>query len=237
MKKVLLTFCILSLITSISRFFFQRRWQQTRLFPSGTTVTYDARKGITIIKPVSREWMFISTWSTTKLLWLQTQATVVINANYFWHTQNDFFIAGHHSLVATGVDTTYCARDKNLCGYIHTKNLHIEEWITFSNDALISAGPILLRKGIINPELTEQYSHRQRKTKRTILINSKEWVFFLLTQKNYTLPKIASYIQKKFWPETTAINLDWGPSTSLRTTDRSFLFNENERLPLFFVIK
>ena len=239
MKKTLL-FLLFSIVVlpSITLWFsLKERLHPSVSFPSWTTIVHDTLKGITIIKPNTREWFFSSTWTTAQTLGTNIKANAIVNANYFWLEKNKFFVAGHYSSDPTPIDTSYCERDKNLCGYITTSNLHIHEWLTITKEATIAAWPLLLRDGVINTDIKERHSHRQQKTKRTALINSKKGVFFIVTRKNYTLTGLASYIKKNFWATSTAINLDGWPSTSLRTSNTGFVFNEQARLPLFFIIK
>lgn len=214
-----------------------KRRYPSQVMPSWTTLFLDRFKGIILIKPSKREHTFFSSPTTaTRLAKNNNKSTAILNAWYFRRQQGKFFPAGIHALDPTAIHPHICTEDKNLCWFVELDTLTIKEWLTITKTPTITAWPILLRDGIINPEITERYSHRQKKAERTILLNTKKWPIFLVTKKQYTLPKIASYIAKTFGSGVTAINLDGWSSTSLRTDNPLFTKNPEKSLPTFFIV-
>lgn len=206
--------------------------------PSGATIVLDKLKGIYLIKPTAWELTFLSKGTTAAdLAATQPSWAIIINAGYFWRDANGFFPAGHFSLDATVVDQSHCDRDPNLCGYIFTDNLTIAEDLTFTKEPTIAAWPIMMLDGIVNKEIQQPRSHRQRKTYRTILIQTAQWPFFMVTKKQYTLDRLLAYTVKTFGRSISVINLDGGSSTSLRTDNSAFQINSARRLPTFFILR
>jgi hypothetical protein len=118
--------------------------------------------------------VFSSTGSSAKALAAQyPEGTVLINAGYFGRDSRGYFPAGHYAIDPAPVDSTHCERDANLCGYLFTETLTIGEKLSFTKDPVIAAGPIMMFDGIVNKEIQQPRSHRQRKTFRTLLIQTK----------------------------------------------------------------
>lgn len=202
------------------------------------SIILDRLRGIYLIKPTSREVVFSASWyTTTGLMHTFWSDKVFINAGYFWRDERGFFPAGHVSLDPAIVDTTHCERDANLCGYIFTTNLTIHEQLTFTKEPTITAWPIMMHDGIVNQDLIKNISHRQRKTFRTILIQTKWWPVFVVTKKQYTLPWLLAYIVKHFGRNISVINLDGWSSTTLWTDHPLFQHTSNRRLPAYFVLE
>jgi hypothetical protein len=239
MKKLL---TILALIT-ISIPTFASPSIRNFLFPTyttknGTTIVQDRLKWIYIIKPNKRKLIFSSTGSTAKALASQyPDGTVLINAGYFWRDNRGYFPAGHYALDPAPVDTTHCERDPNLCGYLFTETLTIAEKLAFTKEPVIAAGPIMMLDGVVNKEIQQPRSHRQRKTFRTLLIQTKTWPFFLVTKKQFALDRLLAYTVRTFGRSISVINLDGWSSTTLRTDNPAFQTNIHKRLPTFFVLQ
>lgn len=210
----------------------------THTFANGTTIILDKLKWLYIIKPTHRERYFNASWTTAPQLAMQySGVTNIVNASYFGYADKAYFPAGHVSHDPSPIDSSFCKRDKNLCAYIHTDTMSIVEWLQSTKQPTISWGPILLRKGKINTDLTQRTSHRQQKTQRTVLLNTSRGVFFVVTKKWYTLPDLAAYLLKTFGKSTTAINLDGGSSTMLRSAATGFSFHANATLPTYFILQ
>jgi exopolysaccharide biosynthesis protein len=210
----------------------------THTFANGTTIILDKLKGLYIIKPTQRERFFSASWSKApEVAKVYSGVTNIINASYFGYANKAYFPAGHASHDPAPIDPVHCQRDKNLCGFVFTDTLTITEGLKSTNQPTISWGPILLRKWKINNELTQKYSHRQQKTQRTVLLNTSRGNFFVVTKKWYTLPDLSAYLLKTFGRSTTAINLDGGSSTMLRSTATGFSYHADATLPSYFILQ
>lgn len=238
MRKLLftliaLTFAILPTHASPLRHF---------LFPTTqvwwTTIVLDRLKGIYIIKPSSRELTFSAQWSTAPQLYAKQDSwTVLINAWYFWRDNSGFFPAGHFSLDPSLIDQSHCERDANLCGYIFTNSLTIQENLTFTKEPTIAAWPIMMLNGVVNKTIQQKTSHRTRKTYRTLLVQTKNWPVFIVTKWQFALDRLLAYTVKAFGRDISVINLDGWSSTTIRTDNPLFQHNGTRRLPTFFILK
>ncbi|MFA7285012.1 MAG: phosphodiester glycosidase family protein [Candidatus Absconditabacterales bacterium] len=194
-----------------------------------------AKQGIVVIKPKSRNQMFIRSGSTSSGIYHQHPgALAVINGAYFGRFGSEtFYPAGVRTTGEKALDPSLC-QDINLCSVYHMDTLGIglfpmEGWFT---GAYRSSGPILVQQGIINPSILRNRSHWQRKTYRTVMI--PQGPYFIVTTTGYSLPEMAEFIIKNFG-KVDAINLDGGSSTSLYS--RNVKFNSRARLPEFIVLQ
>lgn len=203
-----------------------------------TNIVLDRLKGIYIIKPSARELTFSAQWSSAQQLWVkQNTWAVIINAWYFWRDKGWFFPAGHFSLDPTFIDTTHCERDPNLCGYIFTDSLTIQEKITFTKAPTIAAWPVMMLSGVVNKTIQQKTSHRTRKTYRTLLVQTKNWPIFIVTKGQFALDRLLAYTVNAFGRDISVINLDGWSSTTIRTDNPLFQYNTQRRLPTFFILK
>jgi hypothetical protein len=210
-------------------------------FPTGTSIVHNEEAGIILIKPKNREITFNPSWETAQDLGIKRGASIIINAWYFGYADSKFAPAWAYTLDNNNnndvlFNPSHCQRDVNLCSFVNTTSLTIhrkEEQLRWS---LINSWPILLKDNIINPDIYANNSHRNRSTYRTILINSPDGPYFLLTSKRYTLPRITHMIKRISWPTITAINLDGWSSTSIWTSQSDIYFNDHKRLPTYFVM-
>ena len=216
-------------------------WSQNT-YPNGTKIITLEDAGITIIKPTEREIIFNENGTTASQLWFDHYASAVINAGYFGYTWDKKYMpAGIYTLGNTAsrdvdIDPSHCRRDGNLCSFVDINSLGIHRWQDSLRWEIINSGPIMVMNGIINPDIYSSYSHRQRKTNRTILINTNNWPVFIITTKSYTLPQIAHYLLWLFGSNVSIINLDGWSSTSLWTSQTWQYFNDHKPLPTFFVL-
>ena len=238
MKKFLLI-CLCILI-SLPAFGFSVR---EFLYPTYTTqnwasIVLDKLKWIYLIKPTRRELMFNSRGTSARALGQEHwTGAIIINAWYFWRDSAGYFPAGHFSLDPAIVDKSWCERDLNLCGYISTDSLHIQEHLTFTKEPTLAAWPVLMLDGKVNKDVQNKTSHRTQKRTRTVLIETKKWPVFLIAKKQYRLDWILAYSVKYFGRDISVINLDGGSSTSIRTDNSVFQFNATKTLPTFFILK
>ncbi len=209
----------------------------THTFANGSTIILDKLKWLYIIKPTTRERYFNASWTTApQLATHYSGVTNILNASYFGYANKAYFPAGHVSHDPSPIDWSFCNRDKNLCAFVYTDTMQIVEWLQSTKEPTISWGPILLRKGKINTDLNQRTSHRQQKTQRTVLLNTSRGIFFVVTKKWYTLPDLAAYLLKTFGTSTTAINLDGGSSTMLRSSAPGFSYHTDATLPTYFIL-
>jgi len=238
MKKFLIIF-LLSIV-ALPTFAFSVR---DFLYPTFTTeqwagIVYDRLRWIYLIKPTSRRLIFNNQWTTARKVGQEHWSwSIVINAGYFWRDRNGYVPAGHFSIDTTIVDTSLCDRDPNLCGYIFTDSLHIQENLTFTKEPTIAAWPILMLNGVVNKNVQKKTSHRTQKRTRTVLIETKQWPVFLITKNQYSLDRILAYSVNYFGRNISVINLDGWCSTALWTDNSTFQFNANKALPTFFILQ
>ncbi len=238
MRKLLLTLIALWLTILPTHASTLRKF----LYPSTqiwwTTIVLDRLKGIYIIKPSTRELTFSAQWSTAPQLYAKHDSwTVLINAWYFWRDNNWFFPAGHYSMDPTLVDQSHCERDANLCWYIYTDSLSIHENLTITKEPTIAAWPMMMYNGVVNKTIQQKTSHRQRKTYRTLLVQTKNWPIFIVTKGQFALDRLLAYTVNAFSRDISVINLDGGSSTTIRTDNPLFQHNGQRRLPTFFILK
>lgn len=238
MKKLLII-TLFSFITLPTFAFSVRNFlYPTYTTESGAAIIYNKLRWIYLIKPSSRDLTFLHQGTTARTLW-QTNwtGTIIINAWYFWRDNTGYVPAGHFSLDPSVVDTSLCDRDPNLCGYIQTDALHIQEKLTFTKEPTIAAGPILMLDGVVNKNVQNKTSHRTQKRTRTVLIETKHGPIFLITKKQYRLDRILAYSVNYFGRDISVINLDGWSSTTLWTDNSTFQFNASKTLPTFFILK
>ncbi len=237
MKKIILSaFLVLVVHGWVSADFNQYN------FPNGTSIGHQVNEWVVIIKPTEREIVFHEEWTTAQQLWFQHYASAVINAWYFGYSPTQKFMpAGIYTLwndatTDVAIDPSHCARDGNLCSFLNVNSLGIHRRQEALRGEIINSGPILTMHGIINPDIYATYSHWQRKTYRTLVVNSRKWPLFVLTTKPYTLPEITHYLLDLFGHSVSIINLDGGSSTSLWTSQSGTYFNDDKLLPTYFII-
>jgi hypothetical protein len=191
--------------------------------------------GLIVVKPSKREHIFVASGSSVRSLQAETSAKYVINWSYFWkNASGDFFAAG--TLGKDGVSdfySSYCS-DVNLCSRFDIDTLEIQPTIETKgyNGNRRSGWPRLVQNGVINKDLENNRSHRQRKTTRTAIISGPT-PYFIFSTTGYTLEDFASNIIK-FFPNSSAINLDGGSSTSFYSEE--FARNSRKLLPEFFLL-
>lgn len=239
MKYVISLFIVVFFFFGLgSSFSLQEFLYPHKVYPSGTVVLHDRLHGVYLIKPKKRSFVFDTRGTTAQtLLTTHTGATMVVNGSYFGYSGGLFVPAGIYTSDPSPVDPTHCERDKNICELLNLDSLSFTSFQPVVKTPTVSAGPTLLNKGKIPEEIANRYSHRQTKAYRTALLNTKRWPLFVVTKKQYTLPRLATYIHKLFG-NISAINLDGGSSTSLASLDDTATFERNnqKRLPTFFVL-
>jgi uncharacterized protein YigE (DUF2233 family) len=103
---------------------------------------------------------------------------------------------------------------------------------------VVQIWPRLIQDGTINPVLTTSYSHRQRRTRRTFLmqqtINGVTRTIIGISRNRVTLDELAQEIQTLCTSSCQAVNLDGGSSSSLKT--QYYQFRAHRYLPLRFLI-
>lgn len=193
-----------------------------------------SKQGIVVIKPNSRKQLFVASWSTSSGVYRNHPgALAVVNGAYFTRLGNGvFYPTGVRTTGQTAVDPRMC-QDINLCSVYHIDTLGIGSFPIEGRftGSYRSSGPILVQWGIVNPSISDNRSHWQRKTQRTIMI--PQGPYFIVTTTGYTLPEMAEFIIKNFG-KVDAINLDGWSSTSFHS--RAVRFNSRARLPEFIVL-
>lgn len=207
---------------------------RTRFNPSQTWIQYLRNFDISIIKPTKRKHVFINTGSTVEAIFEQQKPYAVINGSYFRRDSGwSFYPAGAFAMSGKTIAKSSFCSDPNICALFNVDTMDIKP-IVYSGEyrgSRRSAGPMLMESWVINVQLKKNFSHRSRKTQRTVLITP--WPYFVYTQRNYTLYEFTK-ILKRLFPSSTIVNLDGWSSTSFYSN--SFQFNTKKLLPEFFVL-
>ncbi len=217
-------------------------WLQDFFYPvlhtdSWTRLMFDRKLWVYHVYPTSRSFTFLRRWYTHQELkqtyWVDK---VFINAWYFWWNQQWFFPAWHLAFDSSLVDPVHCLNDSNLCGMVSIDDLLISEHAQFTSSPSFSAWPVLMLNGVVNRSVINAQSHRQRATRRTVLVSTPEWPVFILSQKPRSLPWMLAYIVKHYGRSLSVINLDGWSSTTLLSNDPLFMISSQRRLPGFFIL-
>lgn len=205
---------------------------------------------IIIIKARQREHVFFSSGTSAKLLYSGINTTgsdyvsfkpkYIINWSYFWRNASGQYMPAWAlgSGWVTQFDPNLCD-DVNLCGAYSLDSLEIKHGTRSGAIAwnYRSSWPWLTQSGIVNIELMENRSHRQRLTTRTALGSPMGWspgAYFIFTTTGYTLWEFASKLNSAL-PGVSAINLDGGSSTSFYS--KNLNIGGRKVLPEFFLLR
>lgn len=208
--------------------------KRMRFNPQQTWIQQISNLWLVVVKPTTWRHEFIPNGSTTEDLFDIYRSLGVINGSYFrkdsqwWFHPAGAFVENGKTLAKS----SFCD-DPNICALFNTSTIDIKP-IVYSGEyggSRRSAGPMLLQSWVINVHLKKSFSHRNVRTKRTVLVYPGP--YFIYTQKDYRLSDLASVL-KKLFPKSTIVNLDGGPSTSFYGS--GLKFNSDEILPEFFVL-
>lgn len=193
--------------------------------------------GIVVIKPRKRDHVFDQSGTNVREVAGNYAAKFVVNGAYFrrdgsgsYNPAGALWSGGQSSF-----DSTWC-KDVNLCSRFDLDTLKIDKEIQTQVVAgnMRSAGPWIVREWQINPDISKNRSHWQRKTTRTALVSSGTVPYFVVSTTWYTLPDFSLQLQALF-PSANALNLDWWSSTSFYSPKLSF--NSKKLLPEFFIMR
>ncbi len=210
------------------------RIMRTRFNPSRSWTQYLRNVDLYITKPTKRKHVFIASGSSVKDVFEQQKPKAVINGSYFRRDSGWLFYPAW-AFVQSGktiAKSSFCD-DPNICALFNTSTMDIKP-IVYSGEydgSRRSAGPMLLQSWVVNIQLKKNFSHRSRKTQRTVLVTP--WPYFVYTQRDYTLYEFAKVL-KRLFPSSTIVNLDWWSSTSFYSS--AFQFNSKKLLPEFFIL-
>ena len=201
-----------------------------------------------IVLPISQdtELIFISSWSTAIQVLKDYDCILVVNGSYFWYDEDSNFIP---AWIRYDEEKKYEREDHpfdpNLTNSIIFDKRTSEttflfdsmfSWDFNSNQIIFNAWPYLLKDKTQNTSLKKITSHWQHPVPRTVIAKKGDKSYLILSKKGMALKVLANKILKLWF--TDAINLDWGPSTSL-ASKYFFIknYNTKEKLPIFWCIK
>ncbi len=193
--------------------------------------------------------VYHSWWvSAQQLMREHTGIRAVLNASYFGWWERSFVPAGLFMSGWVQISPFVPpSMDRNLGVLMRWSPWHTPELIDIGDSIdrlvltwnVVQIWPRLIQDGQINPVLTDSYSHRKRRTRRTFLIqhtiHGKTTTIVWLTKNPVSLDQLARVIQQMCIGTCQAVNLDGGSSTSMRT--QTYGFRSTRRLPLRFLIR
>lgn len=113
-------------------------------------------------------------------------------------------------------------------------NIALNNPLKISHGVSFFAGPMIIDRGEINPNLTKKISHRSTAHYRTFLIQDKNnKAIFGVSKTKISLPDLANKLSQIIkWTSFSVVNLDGGSSTAIAVSGYSF--NSTKNLPSRF---
>lgn len=191
---------------------------------------------------------FLINWSSANSLIAQPNTScAAVNGFYFgkWLEGERFQPAGYvtfyqwlNKQTAYIPSTTNPDDDVNLGVQVFyntiNNNISLNSPFKISHGVSFFAGPMIIDRGEINPNLTKKISHRSTAHYRTFLIQDKNnKAIFGISKTKISLPELATKLSQIVkWNSFSVVNLDGGSSTSIAVS--GYNFNSAKNLPSRF---